>query len=653
MVVHHPLVDHDSWLEPYSDKLVERQMAMIERVKRILDGVPVADFALGHLYFGLHRTDQGWVHREWAPYATKMFLVGAFSDWKEDPKYALRKDRDGVWVGTFPASILAHGDQYKLMLHWRGGGGHRIPAYARRVVQLGDGVWNAEVWAPDVPYEWHDQEFAASPLSPMIYEAHIGMASEDGKVATYKEFTRDVLPRIKRAGYTVVQLMAIAEHPYYGSFGYHVANYFAPSSRFGTPDDLRELIDTAHQMGMAVIMDLVHSHSVKNEEEGLSKFDGTLYQYFHKGARGTHQQWDSRTFDYGKPQVTHFLLSNVRYWLDEFHFDGFRFDGVTSMLYHHHGMGVAFGGYDSYFGDEVDIDALTYLVMATAVAHAAKPSAILIAEDMSGMPGLAAPQSIGGIGFNYRLSMGVPDHWIKLLKEKKDEDWDLADLMYQLTTHRPEEHVISYAESHDQALVGDKTIMFRLADDDMYWHMGARDNSMEIARAMALHKLIRLLTATTHGGGYMTFMGNEFGHPEWIDFPREGNDWSYDYARRQWSLQDNLHLKYQWLANYDQALVAIARHMSGPIHYQYIHQDDHVVSYVRDGYLVVVNLSPTKSYEGYTIPAPGVVYDLELSSDDSIYGGQNRVSAMSYHTTDGFLRLYLPARTGLVLKQFV
>ena len=646
------LIESDPWLEPYRDTLATRQAAIVAGVRRILDGAGILDFALGHLYFGLHRTPDGWVVREWAPYATKMYLVGDFCDWKDDEAYALTKNDDGIWEGIFPLETLAHGTAYKLHLFWRGGGGYRIPAYARRVIQNEtDKTFVAEVWDPEVSYAWR-HEVPRQVGAPMIYEAHIGIASEDEKVASYQEFTRDVLPRIKAAGYNVVQLMAIAEHPYYGSFGYHVSNYFAPSSRFGTPDDLKELIDTAHGMGLRVVMDIVHSHAVKNEEEGLSKFDGTLSQYFHKGSRGTHELWDSRTFDYGKPQVAHFLLSNLRYWLDEFRLDGFRFDGVTSMLYTHHGMGKAFTQYDDYFGDDVDSDALTYLVMAAALVHGHSPDALLIAEDMSGMPGLAAPQAAGGIGFDYRLSMGVPDLWIKLLKDTRDEDWDLVALLRELTAHRPEEKVISYAESHDQALVGDKTIMFRLADEAMYWHMNATDTDATIDRAMALHKIIRLLTATTHGGGYMNFMGNEFGHPEWIDFPREGNEWSYKYARRQWSLVDNLHLKYQWLATFDQALVAVARRLEGSVRDEYIHQDDHVMGFVRGDYVVVANLSPTESYQGYGIPAPSGTYDVALSTDDSIYGGQNRInSVMQYHTQGDKLELYLPARTAAVLRK--
>ncbi len=478
------------------------------------------------------------------------------------------------------------------------------------------------------------------------------MSSEEGTVASYAYFEKHVLPRIVAAGYNTVQLMAIAEHPYYGSFGYHVANYFAPSSRFGTPDELKSLVNAAHQAGLRVIMDIVHSHAVKNIEEGLGQQDGSTNQYFHEGARGQHEQWDSRVFDYGKPEVAHFLLSNVRYWLDEFHFDGYRFDGVTSMLYKSHGLEKSYTSYDDYFSDDTDLDALTYLTLANAVVHDVKPSAITIAEDMSAMPGIAMPIDEGGIGFDYRLSMGVPDLWIKTLKHAKDEEWDFAHLLHELRAHRPEERTISYVESHDQALVGDKTLIFRLADKAMYDQMQVDDDSLEISRAIALHKMIRLLTASTNAGGYLTFMGNEFGHPEWIDFPREGNDWSYHYARRQWSLVDNPKLKFSQLGLFDQAMIKLLAAMSGEVEYTYIHQEDMVVSYVRGEHIFVYNFSPTQSYTGYGVPAPKGLYRVAVSSDDAAYGGHGHVdSSTEYPADDSQLQLYLPARSALVLRR--
>jgi len=476
------------------------------------------------------------------------------------------------------------------------------------------------------------------------------MSGEKAGVSTYAEFITEVIPRVKAAGYNTVQLMAIAEHPYYGSFGYHVSSFFAPSSRFGSPDDLRALIDAAHGAGLRVIIDLVHSHAVKNENEGISRYDGTLSQFFHKGDRGNHDQWDSRVFDYGKPSVAHFLLSNCRYWLDEFHVDGYRFDGITSMLYTHHGMGRAFDHYDAYF-EHVDDDALAYLTLANQLIHHVRPSAMTIAEDMSGMPGIALPVRDGGIGFDYRLSMGVPDMWIKYVKEVPDEQWNMSQLFHELVQHRPEEHTISYAESHDQALVGDKTLIFRLADKAMYDSMSKSDESLVIDRALALHKMIRLLTASLHSGGYLNFMGNEFGHPEWIDFPREGNDWSYQHARRQWSLRDNKQLKYHYLADFDKVMVKMVKMLKKAPEYVTTNDGDHVIAFMRDKFLFVFNFHPNQSFTDYGITVPDGDYTIVMSSDSASFGGFGRIdTGMSYPTTDGQVKLYLPARTALVLS---
>lgn len=655
MSIQKTVVDFDEWLQPFADDIVARTEHIADIRRHILGDKTPHEFALGWHHFGLHATRQGWVLREWAPNATAIYLVCEATNWQDDARCEFFPTQHGEWELQIPHDILQHGDTYKLHIYWNQGrsDGYRIPAYATYVVQdPSTHAFNAAVWQPATPYEWRHKT-PPLPTTPLIYEAHVGMASTEEKVASYAEFTRTVLPRIKKLGYNTVQLMAIAEHPYYGSFGYHVANFFAPSSRFGTPDELKELIDTAHGMGLRVIMDIVHAHSVRNEEEGLGNFAGDTAQYFYAGKRGYHRQWDSRVFDYGKPEVVHFLLSNVRYWIDEFRFDGYRFDGVTSMLYSHHGLGKAFTSYDDYFSNATQLDALAYLQMANDVAHASAKAVTTIAEDTSGMPGLGLASKHGGIGFDYRLSMGVPDLWIKTLKERQDEDWDLAHLFYELTARRPEERVISYAESHDQALVGDKTIMFRLADKAMYWHMDKASQSSVVERAVALHKLIRLLTASTHGGGYLNFMGNEFGHPEWIDFPREGNKWSFAHARRRWDLADNGFLQYEWLQEFDRAMIAVvAKAGNTPCEYVYIQQHDGVVSFMRGDYVYIYNFSPATSHASYAVPARDGVYELALSSDDAPFSGQGRVVADEpYVTQDGMLRVYAPARTALVLQR--
>ena len=499
----------------------------------------------------------------------------------------------------------------------------------------------------------------------LIYECHIGMSQDAEKVGTYTEFKDNVLPRIVKDGYNCIQIMAIQEHPYYGSFGYHVSSFFAPSSRFGTPEELKALIDAAHAKGVAVIMDIVHSHAVKNEVEGLGNLAGDPNQYFYPGERHEHPAWDSLCFDYGKDDVIHFLLSNCKYWLQEFHFDGFRFDGVTSMLYYSHGLGEAFGGYGDYFNGHEDDNAICYLTLANKLIHEVNPKAITIAEEVSGMPGLAAKFEDGGYGFDYRMAMNIPDFWIKIIKEQKDEDWKPSSIFWEVKNRRADEKTISYCESHDQALVGDKTIIFRLIDADMYWHFKKGDENDMAFRGIALHKMIRLATASTINGGYLNFMGNEFGHPEWIDFPREGNGWSYKYARRQWNLVDNKELDYHYLGDFDCEMLKVIKDERNFIRtaiQEVWHNDgDQVLAYMRGDLLFVFNFSPTKSFTDYGFLVPVGSYNIVLDTDNKAFGGNGFNDDALTHFTNydplyvnehkEWLKLYLPARTALVLKK--
>jgi 1,4-alpha-glucan branching enzyme len=662
----HRLLKLDPWLEPYENIIRRRLTKIAETEQRLTRGkMSLIEFAAGHAYFGLHFDGRQWIFREWAPNATAIFLIGNMSGWQEKKEFALNALDDGIWEIRLAADTFNHGDLYRLRIHWPGGCGDRIPAYARRVVQDPQTlIFNAQVWRPDLPYQWRCKDFQCSPDARLIYEVHIGMAQEEGKIGSFQEFTTNILTRVAASGYNTLQIMAIPEHPYYASFGYQVSNFFAISSRFGTPEDFKALVDEAHRCGLAVIIDLIHSHAVSNEVEGISRFDGTLYQYFHDNPRGRHELWDSRCFDYGKHQVLHFLLSNCRFWLDEYHLDGYRFDGITSMLYLHHGMNKAFTAYDDYFNDSVDEDALTYLALANQVIHALRPDAITIAEDVSGMPGLAASAENGGSGFDYRFAMGVPDFWIKLIKEKADEHWDINHLWYELNNRRQEEKTISYAESHDQALVGDQSLIFRLIGADMYDHMHIGSQNIKVERGLALQKMIRLITLSTAGNGYLNFMGNEFGHPEWIDFPRQGNNWSYHYARRQWHLIDDPNLKYQFLARFDRDMIDLAkthRLLETP-HRRllYVHSDKKLIIFERAGLLFAFNFHPVHSYNDYRFEAPAGTYRMLLDSDAPQYGGHSRLTANQQHRSlpekddpeaKTFLSLYLPSRTAIVLQQ--
>lgn len=654
----------DEYLKPFEGAIRGRAQHAIARANELTGGhESLSNWASAHEYYGLHKTETCWIFREWAPNATSMWLVGDFSNWKIDPVFEIfRIPGTDTWGREIPLDAIKHGDNYRLEMRWEGGHGERLPAYARYVVQdEKTKLFSAQVYDPPKPYEWR---FETPPRAnvPFIYEAHVGMASEEKKVASYTEFRDHILPRVKKAGYDTVQLMAIMEHPYYGSFGYHVSNFFAASSRFGTPDELKSLVDTAHGMGLRVIMDLVHSHAVRNERDGLSMFDGTDYQYFHHGAKGWHTAWDSRCFDYGKTNVIHFLLSNCRFWLDEYHFDGYRFDGITSMLFWNHGLGEAFTNYGMYFDGSMDDDAWAYLAMANRVIHEVRPDAITIAEDVSGMPGIAAPQEDCGMGFDFRLAMGEPDYWFHIAEKVKDEDWSMGGLYWALTDKRADEKVVSYVESHDQALVGGKTFFFQLADAAIYWGMAKDQHGLEVERAIALHKMARLATCALNGGAYLNFMGNEFGHPEWIDFPRAENGWDYSHARRQWSLRDDPGLRFKALADFDEVMLGTLRNESQakPI-LLLANGPDKVLAFVRGDFMFVFNFNPAKSYSDYgIIVPPATKWRHVFDTDELRFGGQGRICPsqeylpeMTEHKGEivQMAKFYVPARTAIVLKR--
>ncbi|HPE58263.1 MAG TPA: alpha-amylase family glycosyl hydrolase [Bacteroidales bacterium] len=663
------LVKDDPWLQPVEGQVLDRYNRYHQKLHEISDNFgSIEQFADGYKYFGINydAKQKAYVYREWAPEAFNLYLTGDFNQWQKH-SHPLKKDKYGVWEIILPENdykeAFTHGSKVKVLVNSRKGEQFRIPAYIKRAVQDEDTKnFTGQVWLPK-QFNWPKLQKTDNKVGDLfIYECHVGMAQEKEGVGTYTEFKDNILPRVKKLGYNAIQMMAIQEHPYYGSFGYHVSNFFAPSSRFGTPEELKELIKEAHKLGILVILDIVHSHTVKNTVEGINEFDGSDAQYFHPGNRGDHPQWDSKLFDYGKTEVLRFLLSNLKYWLNEFHFDGFRFDGVGSMMYHHHGN-ESIDSQEKYFTQGVEWDAITYLQLANKLIHDLNPNAITIAEDVTGMPGLTAPLEDGGLGFNFRLGMGIPDFWIKILKERKDEDWNIYELWNTLNDRIPFVKTVAYAESHDQALVGDKTLAFWLMDKEMYWHMAKDDPDLTIERGIALHKMIRLFTLALGGDAYMTFMGNEFGHPEWIDFPREGNGWSYKYARRQWSLVDSPDLKYQFLSAFDAAMINIIKEnkIMSAMYGQQLNMDEwnKTIVFERNNLIFIFNWHINHSVPDYEFRVPNAgTYRIILNSDNAQFGGHGRIDDnQEYHTFQKdhdpafYLRIYNTNRTAIVLKK--
>lgn len=656
------LVQKDIYLKPYEQKIIRRIRKIQQKEAELCGKTSLKDWANGYLYYGLHKTPEGWVYRDKLPNVQQAYLIGDFTNWKMNEDFMLYKQKNGDFVGNFSLDSIKHGDQYRLYIFFDNHYEYRIPAFTKRVIEVnGSGLFNAQVYNPDKKYVFKNKQPKKNTKTALVYEAHIGMSSEEEKISSFDEFRLNVLPKISQLGYDTIQLMAIQEHPYYGSFGYQVSSFFAVSSRFGTPDELRKLIDEAHGLGIRVIMDLVHSHAVKNTVEGIGYYDGTDNLYFHGGKRGLHPAWDTKCFNYGNDLTLHFLLSNCKYWLEEYKFDGFRFDGVTSMLYHNHGLGTDFTDYSMYFDENVDEDAIIYLTFANKLIKQVNKNAITIAEEMSGMPGICETIENNGIGFDFRLAMGNPDFWLKTIK-KPDEEWKVGDIFFKLTDKRVEEKVINYVESHDQALVGDKTLIFRLADKYMYDNMYLPKINLEVERAIALHKIIRFITLVSSSNGYLNFMGNEFGHPEWIDFPREGNNWSYQYARRQWSLSENKDLAYYYLNIFDKEMIHFVEEFKvlenskiSDVNYDNKNQ---ILAFVKKNLVFLFNFNPVKSIPDYGLPASKGKYKIVFNSDNSKFLGFNRVDEeIEYHTIKNSitqkyeLKVYSVNRSVLVFKK--
>ena len=664
------LVENDSWLEPVAQEVETRYQRYESKLKYIESQYgSLKSFASAHEFFGFTYDEfrKGWWYREWAPAAHYLSLFGDFNGWD---RYAnpLEREEDGVWSVFLPDSQyknrLTHGSLLKVLVQSSIGEQERIPVYIKRVVQNEENKdFAGQFWSTVNGQRTTDGQNNSSLLLPpsslFIYESHVGMGQEKEGVGTYKEFADNVLPRIKKLGYNAIQLMAVAEHPYYGSFGYHVSNFFAASSRFGTPEELKELIDKAHEMGIMVIMDLVHSHTVKNTYEGINLFDGTETQYLVGGHEGHHPQWDSKLFNYGKTETLRMLLSNVRFWLEEFGFDGFRFDGVTSMLYKNHGIDTVFETQTDYFGDNINDDAVTYLQLANTLIHQINKDYITIAEDVSGMPGICAPVEDGGIGFDYRLGMGLPDFWIKVLKDQKEEDWNMHEFFFTMTNRLYNVKTIAYAESHDQALVGDKTLAFRLMDKEMYSSMSKFTPSIVVDRGVALHKMIRLFTICLGGNAWLNFMGNEFGHPEWIDFPRKDNDWSYKHARRQWSLVDDENLKFHFMSDFDKEMLKFVKENdimnSEPAWLMDADEENKTIVFERNNLMFVFNWG-TQSISDYEINVKNTGdYEIVFSTDDKEFGGFENIDKSTVFPSEQredqvFMNIYNVSRTAVVYR---
>ncbi|KRX26342.1 1,4-alpha-glucan-branching enzyme [Trichinella nelsoni] len=656
------LLQLDGYLKNYENEICRRYGEFKRLVMQINKEEGGLDkFSRGYEKFGVVVTPENGVFcQEWAPGADGLFLIGDFNNWDRTAHPYDRKDF-GKWELYIPPNAdgscpIPHKSVLKIMVAKDGGFCDKISPWATYVCCPSDSiVYHHVFYNPPQKYKFLYNK-PEKPVALRIYECHIGISSPEGKVASYVYFTNNIIPRIVKQGYNAIQVMA--------KIWFLKNLIYFEISRYGTPCDLKFLVDKAHELGIFVLLDIVHSHASKNTADGLNQWDGTNGCYFHDNYRGYHTVWDSRLFNYSERETLRFLLSNLRWWIEEYHFDGFRFDGVTSMIYHSHGLGPGFSGhYDEYFGLSVDTESLLYLTTANYMLHKFYPSVVTIAEEVSGMPALCRPVEEGGQGFDYRLAMAIPDKWIKLLKHYRDEDWNMGDLVFTLENRRYGEKNIAYAESHDQALVGDKTIAFWLMDKEMYTEMSTLcPLNSTIDRGIALHKMIRLITHGLGGEGWLNFMGNEFGHPEWLDFPRQGNNSSYHYCRRQWNLVDDPLLRYKFLNNWDRAMnLAEEKYhwlSAGPAYTSWKHEQDKVIAFERANLLFVFNFHVNKSYTDYKIGVnKSGKYKMILDSDAEEFGGHQRLDSScewftfphEYANRANHLCVYAPSRCCFVL----
>ena len=668
------IINQDEYLKPFELNIKKRVLKYKETMDEILKNeITLEYFSKSYEHMGLNLLRNGDIkYREYAPGAKGISLFGEFNNWNKE-QYWAKQDKFGYWELIIPnengAPKIQHGQIVKVNVVLEDGNWmERNPVWSRHLIQNKESMILENVfWNPEIKYKWKfPQKHIKKPNSLRIYEVHIGLSSFDPKINTYKEFAENILPRVKKMGYTAIQFMAIMEHADYASFGYHVNYLFAVSSRFGTPEEFMYLIDKCHENGLFVIMDIIHSHASSNVNDGFNYWDGTDHLYFHGGELGKHVQWNSRLYNYSSYETLRLLLSSCAYYINEFRIDGFRFDCVTSMLYTHHGIDYVFtGNYQEYFGEFFNEESSVYLMLANSLIHKINPEALTIAEDFSGMPGLCRPIEEGGYGFDYKLNMKICDKWKHFLMNLKDEEWNMGDIVYTLTNRRYNEKHISYCESHDQSFIGNYSLSSLLFSSERFWNMSINSpETIVIGRGIALHKMIRLLSFALGGEGYLSFMGNEFGCPDSLDFPKKGNRFSYSHCRRRWDLCDNKELRYQFLYNWEiimNLLEEIFNFIGSKEEYiSTKHEDDKVIVFEKGVLLFVFNFHPVKSFEGYQIGTKwGSKHKIILDSDEERFMGKGRLKAghdnlfpcikKVFHNRPYNMKVYLPSRTCMVL----
>jgi 1,4-alpha-glucan branching enzyme len=548
----------------------------------------------------------------WAPNAQSVSVIGEFNQWRSDAHPAqARWDSSGIWEVEIDG--VAAGQKYKYVIVTRDGQrlekADPFARYAQCPPETASVAWNAD------DYVWGDEGWMSTRArhnaldAPMsVYEMHMGSwrRGEDGAMLDYRSTARLLADYLTRLGFTHVELLPVMEHPFYGSWGYQTTGYYAPTARYGTPQDFKFFVDTMHQAGIGVIVDWVPSH-FPNDAHGLAQFDGT-YLYEHADPRqGFHPEWKSAIFNYSRNEVRAFLLSSAMMWLDEYHVDGLRVDAVASMLYLDYARKEGEWVPNQYGGRE-NLDAVSFLRLLNESAYRDHPDVQIIAEESTAWPMVSRPVYLGGLGFGMKWNMG----WMHDTLEYMHEDpihrrWHHGQLTFSLIYAFNENFMLPL--SHDEVVYGKGSLLDKMPGDD--WRQFAN---------------LRLLLGHmwAHPGKKLLFMGAEFG---------QRREWNHDNGLDWWLLGHDRNAGLQrWMEDlnhlyrHERALHEIDFDSAGFAWIDCNDAENSVISYLRkarDGscLLVVANFTPVPR-ENYLVGVPQAgLWRERLNSDATLYGG--------------------------------
>lgn len=571
-----------------------------------------------HLYrkFGAHpviyKGTTGFYFAVWAPSAEEVCVIGSFNEWnRESHKMNVRWDGSGIWELFIPE--VKEGTLYKFFIRANGGFEAEKADPFAFYSESAPGTASIAFWRN---YKWNDDEWMANraaihPLTKPLsfYEVHLGSwrKSGDNRFLSYIELANQLPAYCKEMGFSHVELMPVMEHPFFGSWGYQITAYFAPSSRFGTPQEFMYLIDQLHQQEIGVILDWVPSH-FPNDAHGLYKFDGS-HLYEHPDPRkGFHPDWNSYIFNYGRNEIRSFLVSNATYWLEMFHADGLRVDAVASMLYldysRNHGEWEP-----NEFGGRENLDAIHFLQEFNNTVHTFHPDVITIAEESTAYPGVTQPTAINGLGFDLKWMMGWMNDTLQYFsKEPVHRSYHHSQITFSLVYAFSEKFLLPL--SHDEVVYGKGSLIKKMPGDQ--WQQFAN---------------LRLLFSYMyfHPGAKLVFMGGEFA---------QSNEWRHDFSLDWHLLADKHHQGIQSIVKRLNALYreepALYERQFGWEGFEWIDTNDHknsVLSWVRKGtsdkddLVIVANFTPTVQHNYRVgVPQRGTYQEI-FNSDEAEYGG--------------------------------